>query len=354
MAETYTVQQRNAMFAQATRQNLQGLGKKTVNQGGTTVSFLLPKARFLSKVLLAIDIKFKLKHASQTQLATDEFSPYRPIRKITLDLNNGFSPFNIGGAELAVYNAIRQYSDIIYPQHESPTGYCYCPEKFTASTTGASNTMKLTLELATVLNDRDPIGLVLAQNNETSIELKVDIASETEFINGADGFSVEVESIDIKPTVESFSIPAVVDAYPDLSVLKLTNSRTEAFTGNGQNIINLTTGTIYRKLGFIFEDLEGNPFGNEDFTSNIDLVFNQADTNYSVPAEMLRNINVLQFGKEQPKGVYVFDFSYNGQSNYGGTRDYIDTAMLTMFQLRFNSQKSGRVRIITEQIARLV
>ena len=354
MAENkLTVQQRNALFAQATRQNLQGLGKKTVTSGGSTITFQIPKARLLSKIMLDIDIKFKLKHASKTELETDAFTPFRPIRRLSLDLNNGFSPFVIGGMELAVLQAIRQNSNMVYPQTVDTNGYCYAPEKLTASTDGAENKVHTTLEVATTLNDRDATGLILTQSNETNIELKLDFASETEFVNGADGFSVEVVEISVKPTVESFSIPAVRDAFPDLSVLKLSTSRTESFPGNGQNLINLSTGTIYRKLAFIIEDMDGKPFTDEDFTSNIELIFNQADVNYSVPAEMLRHINCLQHGRMHPAGIYIFDFSYNGTSNYGGTRDYIDAEMLTMLQLRFNSSKAGRIRIISENIARL-
>lgn len=354
MANTLTVQERNAMFAQATRQNYQGLGKKSVTSGASTISFMLPKARLMSKVMLDIDMKFKLKHASGTALKTDKFSPYRPIRRISLDLNNGFAPFVIDGMGVAVHNAIRQYSDIVFPKHDNEHGYCYCPEELKASADGVENFMHCTVELANTLNDRDPVGLILTQNNETNIELKIDFESESEMVGGADGYSVEVVEFTVKPTVESFSIPAIPNAMPDLSVVKLVNGRTQAFTGAGQNLIELTTGTIYRKLAFIVEDMEGNPFEDEDFKSNIDLVFNQADVNYSIPAEMLRHINEMQFGNALPKGVYVFDFSYNGVSNYGGTRDYIDTEMLTMFQIRFNSTKAGRIRIVSETLTRLV
>lgn len=353
MAEQLTVQQRNALFAQATRQNQQGLGKKTVDRGGSTIVFQIPKARLLSKVMLDIDIKFKLKHANKTELATDLYSPFKPIRRISMDLNNGFSPYVIGGKELAVYNAIRQYSKIVYPQSVSETGYCYAPEKFKASSAGASNYMHATLEVSTTLNDRDSTGLILTQSNETNIELLLDFATESEFIDNAEGFSVEVEEISVKPMVESFSIPAIKEGFPDISVLKLVSSRTEAFPGNGSNLINLTTGTIYRKLAFIVEDMDGVPFEDSDFTSNLELVFNQADVNYSITPEMLRHVNILQFGEEQPKGVYVWDWSYNGTSNYGGTRDYIDAEMLTMLQLRFSSSKAGRIRIISENLARL-
>lgn len=354
MAQNLTVQQRNALFAQATRQNLQGMAKKVVKSGATTVEFQIPKARLLSKILLEVDVKFKLTHAAGTALETDEFTPYRVLRKLALDLNNGWSPFVIGGMEMAVLNSIRMNSGIVKPQHTNPTGYCYCPEKLQASAEGASNTMRCTVELPLTLNDRDPMGIFLAQNSETNIELRVDIASENEMINNADGYSVTVEEITLQPTCESFSIPAVKEAFPDISVVKLVTSRTQAFPGNGQNVVDLVTGTIYRKLAFIVEDLDGNPFEDEDFTSNIDLLFNSADCNYSIPAKTLRHLNESQFSQALPKGVYVFDFSYNGISNYGGTRDYIDTEKLTMFQVRFNSQKVGRIRIISENLARLI
>lgn len=354
MAEKkYTVQERNELFALSTRENIQSIGQKVVESGATTVTFNVPKARFLSKAYLEIDAKVKLKHATKTALATDEFTPYRPIRRVSFDLNNGFSPYVCGGMELAIYNAIRENGGLVYPQHESPTGYCYCPKNLTASTTGASNSIHATIELPLSLNDRDSTGLVLAQNNETNIEIKIDIASEAEWINNADGFTLEVEELKIQPTFVTFSVPAVAEAYPDISVLKLVNSRTETFAGAGENIINLTTGTIYRKLAFIFEDLDGEPFADTDFTSNLDLIFNTADVNYSVPAKMLRHINMQEHNVEHPKGVYIFDFSYNGTSNYGGTRDLIDTEMLTMFQLRFTSSKAGRVRILSECLSRL-
>lgn len=353
MAEM-TVQQRNALFAQATRQNLQGMSRKKITSGATTVEFQIPKARLLSKVLLEVECKFKLKHSQGTALKTDEFTPYRVLRRLSLNLNNGWQPFVIGGQELAILNAIRMNSKIVYPQHVNPTGYCYCPDELQASQEGTSNTMRCTIELPLTLNDRDPIGIFLAQNSETNIELVVDIANENEIVQSKAGYTVEIEEITLQPTCESFSIPAVKEAFPDISVVKLVSSRTQSFTGNGQNIIDLVTGTIYRKLAFLVEDLDGNPFSDTDFTSNIDLIFNTADVNYSIPAQTLRHLNESQFSEATPKGVYVFDFSYNGISNYGGTRDYIDTERLTMFQLRFNSQKAGKIRLISENLARLV
>lgn len=355
MAQSLTVQQRNALFAQATRQNIQGLTRKEVTSGGSTLTFEVPKARLLSKIWLEIDAKLKVKSTTVTSAqALDELSPYQMLRRISIDLNNGWSPYVIDGKSFAVLAGMRQDAHTIFPQHDDESGYCYCPSTVTPSSDGADVHMHTVLELPVTLNDRDPIGIILAQSPETLIEIKVDFETEQNMLDMPEGVTIEVDKITVQPSTETFSIPAVQEAFPDISVIKLVNSRTEAFTGNGQNIIDLVTGTIYRKLAFIIEDMDGNPFSDEDITSNIDIIFNTADVNYSVPANLLRHKNELAFGHRMPKGVYIFDFSDNGVPNYGGTRDYIDTTKLTMLQLRFNSNKSGRIRVISECLARLV
>ena len=348
----YTVQQRAAMFAQATRQNYQMLPEQVTNAGATTLQFLLPKARLLSKIMVDVEAKVKITHASETEVPVDDFTPYKIIRRMSLDLNNGFSPYVIGGKELAIYNCMRANPELVFPQASNDRGYCYMPE-LAASAGGTENTMKFTVALPVTLNDRDPVGLILLQSAETNVTLSVDIANGGDILDNASGYTVDIANVRIRPMLETFSLPAVTDAFPDLSVLKLVNSRTDQFAGSGQNIVKLATGTIYRKLAFYVMDENGDPFEDSDFLSNIELVFNQADVNYSINAASLAHLNESQLGFSLPKGVYVFDFSYNGIPNYGGTRDYIDTEQLTEFWLRFNSAKKGKVSVISECLARL-
>lgn len=347
-----STQERMMLFSQATRQNIQMLPQRQTTLGASTLQFSLPKARLLSKIWIDFEAKVKIKHASGTAPTTDMFTPGKLIRRLSLDLNNGFSPYTIGGKELMIYNAIRDNPAIIFPQSSNAAGYCYMPQ-LTASSAGTSNDIKFTVEMPVTLNDRDLIGLILLQSAETNVTLSIDLANGNDILDNAAGYTVDIELIKVTPAVETYSIPAVANAMPDLSVLKLVSSRTDAFTGSGQNVIKLATGTIYRKLAFYVTDDNGVPFADSDFQSPIELVFNQADVTYSVRAENLRHINESHFGYALPKGVYVFDFSYNGVSNYGGTRDLIDTELLTEFWVRFNSSKSGKISIINENIARL-
>lgn len=360
MAEqkTLTAAQRAQLFAQATRQNIQMLPTQTANQGATSLTFTLPKARLLSKILVDFKFKVKVTHASSTSLPTgaDIFTPYRLIRKISLDLNNGFSPYVIGGKECAMLNMIsRQRADYVKQCTENETdtnAFGYWKNKG-ASSTGKENEIAFTLELPVTMNDRDPVSLILLQNDATIVNLLVDLANGSDMYDSSTGYTIEITEAKVTPMVETFSLPANAQAYPDLSVLKIVNSRNDSYVGAGQHIIKLATGTIYRRLIFRILDEDGNPLADDEITSNIDLVFNQADTNYSIAPRSLRLLNTTQYGFTLPKGLYVLDFCYQGQPSMGGTRDLVDTERLTEMWLRFSTGDSGRIEIISECIARL-
>ena len=354
MAEQYTPQQRQALFAQATRQNMQMIPQGTATGGATTLQFNLPKARLLSKLWVEFTAVVKVSHASKADFPVDALTPYKIIRRLQLDLNNGFSPFVIGGKELALLNCVRQCPEnVLYSadaRKNQADAICYMSD----TKTGKDITLHFMMEMPVTLNDRDLIGLILLQSSETVVTLTVDIGNGADLLTTEEtGYSVEIKSVKVNPMAETFSVPAVQSAFPDISVLKLVSSRTEAFTGAGQNIIKLATGTIYRKLMLYITDDCGVPFENDDILSNIDLVFNQADVNYSIKPSMLRGVNQSHLGFMLPKGCYLFDFTYQGVPNYGGTRDYIDTGLLTEFWVRFNSQKSGKVSIISENLSKL-
>lgn len=341
-----TPAQRAQLFAQSTRQNLQMLPSQSATGGAQTLQFNLPKARLLAGISLDVEAVISGSGTAWATTNIDEFTPYKMIRRVSLDLNNGFSPYTIGGVELALLNAVRLNNGIVFPQSKDEHGYCYAKSDKTK--------FNFTIDLPVTLNPKEPTGLILLQNAETNIQLTVDIANDNDIFDNAENVAVSIASVKVTPMIETFSIPSVQQAFPDLSVLKICNSRVEGFLGSGQNIIKLTTGTIYRKLIIRVTDEKGAPFEDSDFLSNIDLVFNQADVNYSVRAENLRHRNELEFAGGLPKGCYAFDFSSSGfMPNYGGTRDFIDTTLLTEFWLRFNSSKRGKVSVVTEQIARL-
>lgn len=353
MAEQLTAQQRAQLFALSTRQNLQMLAKQRATQGATSLQFSLPKSRLLSKIMIKVEAKINVK-GSASFLDMEDASAYRLIRRIALDLNNGFSPFVVSGEELAMYNALDKNGDLVFGG--LTLGYKNVPSKLNASSTGVTNVISFIMELPVTTNPRDPIGLILLQNEQTNVTLTVDIANPYDMFvsTSLSGYTISLNEITVIPMVETFSIPANANAYPDLSVLKLVNGRSDSLPSAGQQIIKLSTGTIYRKLLFRVVDENNEPLNIDEITSNIELVFNQADINYSIAPDMLHAMNTHDLGFELPKGMFVFDFSAGGNiTNYGGTRDFIDTEKLTEFWLRFNTSCKGKVMIVSECLARL-
>lgn len=329
MAEL-NAQQKAQLFAMSTRQNRHMLAKQTATTIPNTLQFSLPKARLLGGLYMKVKVTFPQKPEG-VEL---EKLPYL-IRRISLDLNNGFAPFVVSGAELRLYNLVdlntKNLKDSWGVKDVTDTVY------------------DINFFLPCTTNPRDPIGLILLQNEQTNVTVTCDIGLASEA-----GLEVEPTKVEVKLMSETFSVPAHANAYPDLSVLKLVNGRKDSLPTNGQQIIKLGTGTIYRKLIFRLTDADGEPMEVEDIVSNIQLVFNQADINYDIDPEMLRLLNEKELGCELPKGVYVFDFSNSGGlSNLGGTRDFIDSSNLSEFWLRFNTTKVGKVEIITETLARL-
>ncbi|MCU5087558.1 cytoplasmic protein [Bacillus cereus] len=346
-----SAQQRAMMFATATRQYYQTLPTEQVKEEGSTIEFRLPKARLLSRIFLHVKAVATLK-SNGASIERDAMSPYKILRRITLDLNNGFSPYIVSGQELYMYNVLRQNPEVLLPGiSKQSTNYV----ENVASTTGKDGSIEFTLPIPVALNERDPVGMVLLQNMESNVTLTIDVdkLANAYNLNATNQDRVDFKSMKVTPMLETFSVPPDPVAFPDISVLKLVQSKRDTFTGGGQSTFELDTGNIYRKILFYVKDKDGNPMSPEDFQGNIELVFNQADTPYSVPASVLTHINHLNLGHPLPKGMYCFDFSNQGVPNLGGFRDYIDTERLTVFWLRFASQKAGDITIVSEKLSRL-
>lgn len=320
--------QRAQNFAQATRQNLHMLPSKTLTNLGESVQFNYPKARLLGKTFVKVDVSLG---SAVNKTFANELKPYEIIRRISLSLNNGFEPFVINGRDLALLNMVRMNETT----------------KLGATSTDANGNYSFMIELENTLNQRDASSLILLQNEATQVTLSVDLATSVENIVTGATFT----SCKITPMLQTWTIPNYTDAFPDLSVIKLTKSRTETISGSGEHVVKLDVGTIYRKLVFYVTDKQGNGI---DLDTNIELIYNTADTPISIDAKMLRFKNTSDFGFEFPKGMYVFDMSgYAGFSGYGGSRDFIDTERLSEFWARFSTSGECKVTVIQENLSRL-
>lgn len=350
--------QRAEMFAQMTRQHIQNLPVVTGGPGAR-LSFNLPKVRLLSKVSLLVEATVTAIHASLTTYTPHVFAPYNLLRQIRVETNFGFTPWRVSGRDLYFMMLLSHNTNVFHPQHIAQntvaTNRNRAIQGITSSpSAGTVNTIKFMVDLPITLNDRDPVGMILLQNEETVVTVNIDIGEVADIAPAAAGFTFTLGNVTITPIIETFSIPANPIAFPDISILKLVQSQLEIIPAAGPKEIRLATGTTYRKLMFFVADGTGAGVGDNWLTGDIEIVVNQADTPYRIRPVKLADINTAHYGQPLPRGLYAFDFtSFMGLPNFSGARDYIDTERLTEFWLRFNPTAAGSVSVISEMLSQM-
>ena len=341
---------RAQMFAQMTRQNYHML-PAVAGAENATISFDLPKTRLLSRIRLLVQATLTAEHAANVVYVPAADAPFSLLRRVSVDINNGFSPFVIDGGGLYIYNTVRDNALIMAP---AVAGRGKVVQGRTAAPApGAANAVRFLVDLPIALNDRDPIGLFLLQNPETVITVTVDFATVNAIAPAAAGYKFTLANISVTPMMETFSVPHADEAFPDITVLKLVKAQSEAIAGAGVHTFKFPVGQTYRKIMFRILNAAGVGVADNLLVGNIELIMNQADMPYRIMPEVLAGINQEQFGSVLPAGVFVFDFSYQGLANYGGARDYIDTEKLTEFWLRFNAPAAGTLQVVYETLSRL-
>lgn len=336
-----TAQQRAQLFGAATRQHFQMVGKKSVG-AMETIEFTIPKARIVEGFRLRMEGQVLNYNGNNSK----PYDWYDVIRRISVDFNNGFSPVVVSGAQMAMINTLSPAARLIPAVNHSTIQHGQAPTLCRYDGEGYFDFM---LDIPLALNYRDPVGLVLAQNQETTITVTIDTANPANVFEGATGLEAVVSL-----ECNSFSIPANTNYLPDMSVLKVVDARNEVFTA-GQNYIKLPVGMIYRKLVFKFETADGNTMFPNQILGNLELVLNTADIPYSIDPMMLKDFNIMQVGVDMGEGVYFFSFDWQGlAANYGGSRDLLDTERITEFAVRFNAAVPGKLTIVSEKMSRLI
>lgn len=347
-----TPAQRAQRFNSATREHMKMMPRASLS-GGDTADFILPRARLLKQVRLLVEAEVNAEHDSETDFPVADFAPYNIFSNISVELNSDFTPFNVSGKQLAIYNLLRSKSDVLDVVNSGRGRTLVENDADTDGNDGADNKIRFTMDLPIALNERDPIGLILLQNPETTVKVSATLGTDMGVLTSGSDYTITLNSCYVTPLIETYSIPADRDIFPDISMLKLVQGQDQYIDGAGQQYVKLSTGNTYRKLAFYIEDSSGDGEADDDISGNIELLFNQADIPYSIDPKLLSAINQEQYGQPLPEGLFVFDFSYQGLTNYGGARDYIDTERLQEFWLGFEAAESGNVTVVKETLSRL-
>lgn len=345
-----TPAQRAANFNLQTRMYEQTLGSLLFKEG-TTIQGTLPKSRFASKLYLMVSGTFKCTHAAKTTFSKSLFDKYNVLKQVRVNYNSGFNPYQISGSKLYLYNKLLQGKNKFLDGDVFGTDVL----ENNVSAGGTTNKIKFTLELPFNINDRDTIGLMNLQYPTASTTLEIDCDNLTKVMTDTDVTVSEV-NLTITPVLRTFSIPALADAVPDYSVIKLVNEEQRPISGNGDVRFELQTGLTYRKL-MLYITSDGVTPIDPSKVIRFQLAFQQADTPYTIPADYLAYKNKIQYQGSLPLGCYVFDFTDSGFVNYAGSRDYVDTENLTQLDLVITfaglTGTDNRIYIVPEKLGKM-
>jgi hypothetical protein len=207
-------------------------------------------------------------------------------------------------------------------------------------------------DLPIAVNDRDPVGLIMAQNEKTKIFVEAKVGEVTDIVPTAAGFTTSIGDVTITPVVETFTIPPVEEAIPDLSVVKIVQEENVTTTAGVYNY-KLPTGPTYRRVVFRLTTAAGAVVDDSDLTGDVELIINKGDRPMIVPGEVLQRIYQEQTGHTLPRGIWGLDFTYQGLINYGGQRDLLDTEDTTEVWITVRNASALNMKVVYEGLERM-
>lgn len=311
-----------------TRQNYFTLGGTLPYAGaGKSSQQWLPKSGFLAKLVLSFAGTLNCKHASKTTFTKAAKAPFNVMSDIKLFLNTGLEIYHASGWMTYLRNLLEARNittDTIVANRDV---FQFGNAVDTVGNGGANNAINFKLEIPVVINERDPVGLLMLQSDKLQTTMQILWADPTVLMTDTDVTCVLTGQATI--TMEYFDIPENADARPDASLLHFCIEDSQALTGVGDNKYIFQPGRIYQRA-IAYVEVNGAAV-TEAAMVRMALKHAQKITDYSLDGEIIRYLNRKRYGRDLPAGAYVWDWGYQGLPVLGSGRDYIDTRTITEF-----------------------
>lgn len=291
-------------FETATRLKQIQLDSKSKGTGATVNTWYLPKTGFLASVYLRITATVAGTLSNKNALGASSI-----INRIRLQINNGIDVFNMTGAEYA-YLA----NDVIDSE------YFLGQSQNQGRSAVSAATFNLDTIIPVMVNPRDPIGLILLQNEQTQLTLTVEWAADATVATGA------TVTGSVTPYMEFFTVPANPKDYPRLDLIHQWIDQSQNVAGAGQQVVTIPRGGIYMGI------YHGCGIGasGTDAWSRYQLRINQSDYLVDLDVDGINVINRRYRGRARAAGAILQDFkASSGLGSFGSGRDWLDSRAFT-------------------------
>ena len=231
------------------------------------------------------------------------------IRRVRLYANSGISIIDMSGAG---YHYL--YRDFI-DSYVDPVSYD------TSRSVIAAGTFTLDMYFPIAINSRDPLGLIMLQNEQTQLNLQVEFES-----NANIGTSVTSDTVTITPMLEIFAVPVDPKDWPSFQYLHTLTEESLSVAGAGDVVWYWPRGNVYQRV------LHGVGINQSpaDTWSRAKMRVNGGDVISDYTVQYLNAQFARYRGRSRLLGVVPFDLmGTSGLGNYGSARDLFDSSLVT-------------------------
>lgn len=272
-------------------------------------SFVLPKVGIAARILLDFEGTYDLTIGAGTAaIAADGRGPWQIVDRLQLSVNGAAAWYNVSGFGSYLLNALEE--EHAFPQDVPGTAYTTAPRDVASDVfeypVAADGTARFGIEIPLILRPDNPLGMLLLQNDQTTVSLDV-VWGALDAYAALAGGAVATLSTTVTATLEYFDVPPR-EAFMSFFVPMLRwghwfneDSQTIAAQGRDSNIVTLDNHDTYLK---VIHTLILNGTVNTDNVDDVRLVLNRNTFLYDHPARTQFRRQRRQQSKDLPALVW--------------------------------------------------
>jgi hypothetical protein len=315
------------MFDAATRMKIVPLTVQTRPTGGGTIRWNLPRSGLLGRIYLIMRGT-----VAGTLTVPNPLGFASVIRRVRLQVNSGIDLFSVSGA--GYHYLLRGMSEL--ESDETPQSNAR-----SAVTAAAFN---VDMVIPVQINQRDPVGLVMLQSEQTLVQLEIDFETDANVATGA------TVTCTVEPYLEVFTVPVSQDDWPPLNVIHSVLEESRVIPGAGDFTYEWPRGNTYLQL------IHGCGIGvpGADNFSRVRLRLNQSDNILDAIPRFLDMQRAYSTLLTRVAGTIPFDLvGSSGLGMYDKLRDTINSQMVTDLDTVITASGAGTLYTLRRQLVTL-